>query len=424
MDPTPDLKRDLSMLLDQELGKQLLPGERVLVSLPGSFGEAFVVTDRRAVVLREKDSGPGCDIHAYPMASVSGAEAAASGTGGYIEVKLAEPPAEPDLARVYFPTYDLERFQKAAEFVKQMLSSVAAAASSLQAPPSSRQGSIPGGMGGGACPQCGAALDPESAFCAQCGAQARVICSECGASSPRGGKYCRYCGRSIQEMDPTCRKCGARVVRGMTFCTECGSVLQESCANCGGRVVDVWKFCAYCGRQLGTGYVNPRTAVARHIQSRIGEAQQAEQQTDQLPSAMAPSPPQVQTGPAAPDDASRTAEQHNQRGRELFDSEDLQGAIREFQAAVQLDPGNASYHSNLAVAYDENEQDAEALAEYENALRLDPNDVATLLCLGYMYNENEEADKARDAWNRILEIAPDSAEAQEARSNLDSMKQL
>jgi Flp pilus assembly protein TadD len=119
-----------------------------------------------------------------------------------------------------------------------------------------------------------------------------------------------------------------------------------------------------------------------------------------------------------------TAEQHNQRGRELFDSEDLEGAIREFQLAVEADPGNASYHCNLAVAYDEHEQDTEALAEYENTLRLDANDLTALLSLGYMYNENEEVDKAKESWNRVIQIAPDTAEAQEAQTNLDNLGKL
>jgi len=137
-------------------------------------------------------------------------------------------------------------------------------------------------------------------------------------------------------------------------------------------------------------------------------------------SAIIGSTPSVEPPPGAEQPAPPTsaAEQHNLRGRELFDAEDYTGAISEFQAAAQMEPSNASYHCNLGVAYDENDQDDLALAEYEKTLAIDPNDLTALLSLGYMYNETGDADKAKAAWNHILEVAPQSAEAQEAQENL------
>ena len=41
-----------------------------------------------------------------------------------------------------------------------------------------------------------------------------------------------------------------------------------------------------------------------------------------------------------------------------------------------------------------------------------------------MYNENEETDKAKESWNRVIQIAPDTAEAQEAQTNLDNLGNL
>ena len=135
MDPKPELKMELSMLLNAELAKQLLPGEGVRISLPGSFGEALVVTDKRAIVVRECDSGPGCQTHAYALADVSGATAAASGTGGYIELQLSQPPAEPNEARVYFPTYDLDKFKQAAEFISALVAAPAPVVGGSDRPP-------------------------------------------------------------------------------------------------------------------------------------------------------------------------------------------------------------------------------------------------------------------------------------------------
>ena len=88
----------------------------------------------------------------------------------------------------------------------------------------------------------------------------------------------------MEEFVPTCQKCGSRTTRGLTFCTECGGLLRQSCANCGMNVLDTWKYCPTCGRQLGSGYVNPRTAVARRIQSRLNDAEEtASQAAPQAP---------------------------------------------------------------------------------------------------------------------------------------------
>jgi Tfp pilus assembly protein PilF len=76
------------------------------------------------------------------------------------------------------------------------------------------------------------------------------------------------------------------------------------------------------------------------------------------------------------------------------------------------------------VAFDEDDQDELALQEYEKTLELDPNDLTALLSLGYMYNESDEPDKAKQAWNRILQVAPLSAEAQEVQDSLRHQSEL
>ncbi len=133
--------------------------------------------------------------------------------------------------------------------------------------------------------------------------------------------------------------------------------------------------------------------------------------------------------PAAMDSATpvaqnATAADHNKKGQELYEAGDVEPAIREFKAAVGLEPNNASFHCNLAIAYDDAEQDELALIEYETTLGLDPNDTTALLSLGYMYNENEEYDKAQAMFARVLDADPNSPEADEARVSLRSQGNL
>ena len=46
------------------------------------------------------------------------------------------------------------------------------------------------------------------------------------------------------------------------------------------------------------------------------------------------------------------------------------------------------------------------------------------MSIGYMYSEKDEFDKSKEAWDRILQIAPDSAEAQEVQQNLRHQGEL
>lgn len=405
MDPTLDLKRDLSMGIEEDLNKHLLPGESIIISLPGGFGEAFVVSDKRAIVIREQESGinPVANVYAYPLGKVTGAAAVASGTGGYIELKLSEPAADQDAVRVYFPSYDLNVFEGAGEYIAQLVASRSqptAAAPSTSVSANERS-----------CPKCGAAVEKRSVFCSGCGEQLLRLCAQCGSASPSGVEFCDQCGREFVEQTVSCAKCGARVRSFMIYCTECGSIQRTSCAQCGAMVIESWKYCTYCGRLLGSGVINPRTSAARHLRERLD-------QVDEIPE-----PPKAAED-ASVTPTSRTAEEHNQCGRELFDSGDTKGAIREFQAAIVMDPSNASYHCNLAIAYDDSDEDMKAFDEYAKTLDLDPSDLTALLSLGYMYSENDEPGKAEAVWNKILQVAPDSAEAQEVKENLRHREQL
>ncbi|MCL5105082.1 MAG: zinc ribbon domain-containing protein [Armatimonadetes bacterium] len=404
MDNIGDLKRELSMGLRETLEMELAPEENLVISLPGSFGEAIAVSDRRAFVLRDCESGLNatCNVFGYPLANVKSAQVISSQTGGYIELALSEAPGDPDQARVYFPSYDVSLFQSAAKAITQMVAAKPEAAAPVAAAPTA---------GGSSCPKCGAGIEERAPFCGQCGEQVRVICPECSDASLVGSKYCRGCGRELVPFTASCPKCGARISRWMSYCSECGSNLQQKCLACGMNIVSSWKHCANCGRLLGSDRLDP--SAVRAAQRRLQAIREMEEETQTAP-------PQPQ--PSAP--SATSAEDYNKRGRELFENGDLDGAIGAFKTAVEIEPGNASYHCNLAVAYDENEQDEMAFDEYSKTLDIDPKDLTALLSLGYMYSENEEPDKAQAAWDKVVEFAPESAEAEEARDNLRNLRHL
>ncbi|MCE5321996.1 zinc ribbon domain-containing protein [bacterium] len=408
MDNNADLKKSLSMGLEDALKAQLVAGENIIISLPGSFGEAFAVSDKRAFVVRDCDSGLNaeCKVFSYPLPDVADITVASSGTSGYIELTLRTPVADAEQARVYFPSYDLGIFQRAVDYINKALSST-------QMPQSTPAADISGAVGN-KCPKCGVAVEEQSIFCVSCGEQLRQICSQCTSSSPVGSQYCSHCGRKFIAYNPHCPKCGSRIMRWMQYCPECGSMLQKICVACGASIQPDWTHCANCGRLIGSDRLDPRSAM--NAQRRLQELRNSESQSSKPAEPPAPEPQQSAS--------QMVAEDYNKRGLKYFENGELEQAVREFKTAVELEPENASYHCNLAVAYDENDDDEPAFAEYSKTLELDPNDLTALLSLGYMYNEHGEHSKAEGVWNKIIAIAPDSAEAQEVRDNLRHQGQL
>ena len=392
------------MGLQDEVTKLLAPGETIVISLSGSFGEALVVTDRRAMVAREQASGLDLtsNVYAHSLSHVGGAAVVPLGNGGYIELKLKPPVANIETARVYFPSSEDDRFNAAANYLSNLPTprEIAVAKSTAAA------GGEPG-----ICPGCKAKVDDSAAFCPGCGAALKTICLSCGHASPVGSIHCPGCGREMVEFSPDCAKCGARTMRWMSYCPGCGSMLRPICVGCGIQVQPDWTYCVSCGRQLGVDRLDVRACGS--ARKRMEQLKDSETQ----PVPVTPSEPRqpVSTDPA---------EEHNKRGTALFESEDYDGAIVEFAAAVAIDPNRSAYHCNLGMAYDECDRDDEALAEYQKALGIDPNDLGALMSIGYMYSEKEEFDKSKEAWDRILQIAPDSAEAQEVQQNLRHQGEL
>lgn len=95
-----------------------------------------------------------------------------------------------------------------------------------------------------ACPNCGAEVSSNSAFCNVCGTKIEVsrrqskgkVCPNCGAAADAGSTFCTTCGTKLPDDVPAytppvqelrCPGCNAIVEEGQTFCTKCGTRIQS-----------------------------------------------------------------------------------------------------------------------------------------------------------------------------------------------------
>ena len=188
-----------------------------------------------------------------------------------------------------------------------------------------------------------------------------------------------------------CSGCGTPIAPNWIFCPECGQRLKSVCARCGAPLEEAWSFCAYCGRKLA-GQDAPigatLEAAQREARSKSGS------QADQL----------------------------NDEGSDLYDAEQYGEAADKFEQAVKLEPNNALYRCNLALALQALGQAEEALEHYKEAIRRSPTDPLPRLNLGYFFSELEQFDQAEQHFRKVIELAPDSDEAEEAREALASLE--
>ena len=101
---------------------------------------------------------------------------------------------------------------------------------------------------------------------------------------------------------------------------------------------------------------------------------------------------------------------------------DYTGALSDINIAIKKDPlfGDALLFS--AIAKRNLKDFVGALADINAALMLLPNLPAALLERGIIFNLVGQAENAATDWKKIIEVAPNSAEAHSAKEWIDQIK--
>jgi tetratricopeptide (TPR) repeat protein len=106
-----------------------------------------------------------------------------------------------------------------------------------------------------------------------------------------------------------------------------------------------------------------------------------------------------------------------------FDAERFEEAARWYEEVLKIDPRNANVSTDLGISYYYMNQADRALGQFERSLAIDPKHSKTWLNIGVVRAfGKEDLDGAAKAWQRVLAIAPDSAEGQRARQLLEGLR--
>src|SRR5262245_38472136 len=117
------------------------------------------------------------------------------------------------------------------------------------------------------------------------------------------------------------------------------------------------------------------------------------------------------------------AETRVQLGNLYFDAERYDEATRWYEQALKVDPKNVNASTDLGIAYYYSNQPDRALAQFDRSLELDPKHSKTLLNIGIVRAfGKQDIDGAEKAWKRVLELAPNTPEAEVARKGLEGIR--
>jgi cytochrome c-type biogenesis protein CcmH/NrfG len=126
---------------------------------------------------------------------------------------------------------------------------------------------------------------------------------------------------------------------------------------------------------------------------------------------------------ATADRSPSDAETRVQLGNLYFDAERYDEATRWYEAALKVDPKNVNASTDLGIAYYYSNQPDRALAQFDQSLAIDPRHSKTLLNIGIVRAfGKQDLDGAEKAWQRVLDLAPNSPEAEVAKKGLEGLR--
>lgn len=112
-----------------------------------------------------------------------------------------------------------------------------------------------------------------------------------------------------------------------------------------------------------------------------------------------------------------------QLGNDFFDTRQPQKAIDAYGHALEIRPNSPNVLTDQGVMYRDLGQFDRAVANFQKANELDPKHVQSLFNLGVVYmNDLKQPKKAIDAWNKVIQTAPGSEQASQAKVALEEAK--
>lgn len=106
-------------------------------------------------------------------------------------------------------------------------------------------------------------------------------------------------------------------------------------------------------------------------------------------------------------------------GNDYFDTRQFQRSIDAYGEALKLNPNNPDVLTDQGVMFEQIADYDRALANFEQAQRIAPGHVQSAYNIGVVWSKHKnDPAKAAAAWKRVIQMAPGSPQAAQARQGL------
>jgi tetratricopeptide (TPR) repeat protein len=110
-------------------------------------------------------------------------------------------------------------------------------------------------------------------------------------------------------------------------------------------------------------------------------------------------------------------------GNLYFDTHQPQKSVDAYARALELKPDDPDVLTDQGVMFRALGAYDKAIANFQKASQVDPKHLPSLYNLGVVYAfDLKDVPKAEDAWNRLIQLAPGSENANQARQALAQVK--
>jgi tetratricopeptide (TPR) repeat protein len=109
--------------------------------------------------------------------------------------------------------------------------------------------------------------------------------------------------------------------------------------------------------------------------------------------------------------AAQSAREHEELGDHELKTKNFAEAVKEFRAALSLNPVSVAAHVGLGVALQETGDAVGAVTQFQKAIQLDPHDAAAHYHLAVAFGREGNLNEAKAELVETLKLRPDSAEA-------------
>jgi tetratricopeptide (TPR) repeat protein len=103
--------------------------------------------------------------------------------------------------------------------------------------------------------------------------------------------------------------------------------------------------------------------------------------------------------------------------------QDLETAVVKYKKALEMDPNNAVFHSNLGYIYFDIGLSGLALEEQKKALEINPDMANAHYGLALIYTKTGRLDLAKTHWKEYLRISPSGYYSRKAEHELRSLEE-